>query len=198
MKKRAAWKTNKAAWLARGRTRRIIAKVLTTPMDSPAIAKAAARFVPKIERVQTSRVLRQLSSRGIVECLTPKIRGGRIYCLTRGGRRIIASVFGAKRQSIPKGIDWYVYSRVYRNRVMRRILDYLKNVRHKGPQEVGQVRHLLFTDRILSYTQLYRSLDYLAACWLVKYCGSSLLNGHRLYLITEAGRRVAEVLARER
>lgn len=187
-------KERKAAWLLKGRTRRVVARILTEPMDSPGIAEAASRFVPKIERVQTSRILRQLSAKGVVTCLTPRIRPGRIFYLTRGGRRIVRAAFGAKTGpwAAPEGIDWYAYSRINKNGVMTAILIHMNASKRKGPEDVARMRHLLLSDRTITYEQIYRSLDYLASHGLVRYCGLSLRNDHRLYMITLEGERMAE------
>lgn len=75
-------------WVLRGKQRRIIIKCLEKP-KTPTLIKEET----KIKVSNVSDVLRAMEKIGIVECLNPKDKMGRLYGLTIAGEKIRKQLF---------------------------------------------------------------------------------------------------------
>jgi len=76
------------AWILRGSQKREIIKVITGRKIPAQIYQEAVKLNPKITRNSVSDVLREFREKGIVECINPKEIKGRIYELTKLGKKI--------------------------------------------------------------------------------------------------------------
>lgn len=77
------------SFVGRGRTRRQVLKALTKPSSPTDLAKQLDN-----DRSTISRVVLELTEKGLVECLTPNERMGRYYRITETGKKVIAIVEG--------------------------------------------------------------------------------------------------------
>jgi Fe2+ or Zn2+ uptake regulation protein len=76
------------AWVLRGSQRREIIKVIDGRMIPAQIYKEAIKLNPKITRNSISDVLRAFRKAGVVRCINPEEKKGRIYELTAQGKMI--------------------------------------------------------------------------------------------------------------
>ena len=72
------------SWIIRGSQRRIIIKVLDKP-KTPTLIKEETQI--KVSNI--SDVLRLMEKKGIVTCINPKEKLGRLYQLTEKGKALI-------------------------------------------------------------------------------------------------------------
>lgn len=72
------------SFVIRGRTRKRIFLALENPMTPSKIAGEL-----KLSTTHVSRALKELSDKGLVKCLTPAEKFGRIYHLTGAGRNLL-------------------------------------------------------------------------------------------------------------
>ena len=77
------------SFVGRGRTRRLVLKSLHKPNSPTNLAKQL-----DMDRSTISRVMIELTERGLVECLTPDEHTGRYYRITETGKKVIAIVEG--------------------------------------------------------------------------------------------------------
>ena len=75
------------SYVIRGKVRLSILNVLDKPMTPTKIAEQL-----KNHRSTISRSLIDLEKKGIVKCLTPKEKTGRLYLITVRGKRILNKV----------------------------------------------------------------------------------------------------------
>ncbi|GAF95619.1 unnamed protein product, partial [marine sediment metagenome] len=71
------------SWVLRGKQRKLVVKHLDKPKIPSQLKKDCDLAISHI-----SKILKELVSKNIVECLTPKIHMGRIYRLTKKGEFI--------------------------------------------------------------------------------------------------------------
>lgn len=68
-----------------GRVRRLcIESIESGPKTPSAIAKSSGEHLPHV-----SRALRELTEKGLVECMTPNLKKNRIYKITEKGKEIL-------------------------------------------------------------------------------------------------------------
>jgi len=75
------------SYIVRGKTRKLVFVALETPKMPAQLAKDLKIATPHI-----SRALVELEAKGLVECLTPSERVGRIYRLTKRGQKALGLV----------------------------------------------------------------------------------------------------------
>jgi len=83
------------SWLVRGIQRVAIIKVMDRPKMPSRISREAKQSNEKINLNSTSDILRQFVKKGIAVCLNPDQKVGRLYELTKKGKRL--------REEIMKG-----------------------------------------------------------------------------------------------
>ncbi|MBU4300816.1 MAG: ArsR family transcriptional regulator [Nanoarchaeota archaeon] len=71
------------SWILRGSQRRKILVVLNKPKIPTEI-----KTETKLSIAHVSKILKLFEAQGIVECLTPNVRMGKIYALTKKGETI--------------------------------------------------------------------------------------------------------------
>src|SRR5437667_10376202 len=76
-------------------------RVLTSLAPKPKVPRQLAEETD-LRIVHVSRALRELSDRGLVECLTPEVKApGRLYGLTPDGTALLAALNGSGRYVTP-------------------------------------------------------------------------------------------------
>lgn len=76
------------SWILRGSQRRVIFTFLDKNKIPAQIYSEAIKINPKITRNSVSDVLREFRRKGIVKCVNPDEKKGRIYRLTKKGKEI--------------------------------------------------------------------------------------------------------------
>ena len=76
------WKI--AGWVTRGKQRRKVLKSLDSPMMPSDIARKH-----KISLAHASKIVRELASKKLVECINEELKLGRIYKRTNKGNKIV-------------------------------------------------------------------------------------------------------------
>jgi len=76
------------SWILRGSQRREIIKVIEGLKVPAQIYQEAIKLNPKITRNSVSDVLRAFREKGLVECINPKEKKGRVYMLTERGKKV--------------------------------------------------------------------------------------------------------------
>jgi DNA-binding MarR family transcriptional regulator len=71
------------SWVIRGNQRRKVIMVLGKPKIPTEIKSEA-----KMSMTNVSKILKEFSKKGLVRCLTPYVRTGKLYELTEAGRKI--------------------------------------------------------------------------------------------------------------
>ena len=82
MQKQAFWEDY--GYVERGKLRKRVLKAL----DKPKTPKQVSREL-KIHLAEASRVLLELRHRGLVECLTPNLKSGRVYGIIKRGKDVL-------------------------------------------------------------------------------------------------------------
>lgn len=77
------------SFVGRGRDRRQVLKDLVRPNSPTELAKQLY-----MDRSTISRVVIELTEKGLVECLTPDERMGRYYRTTETGKKVVAIIEG--------------------------------------------------------------------------------------------------------
>lgn len=80
------------SFVIRGRTRTRIFLALEMPKTPSQIAAEL-----KLSTTHVSRALKELSDKGLVRCLTPKEKFGRIYNVTPTGRKLLGALKGVEK-----------------------------------------------------------------------------------------------------
>ncbi len=81
------WMYDLISYIVRGKTRLDILKALDKPMTPTQLADKL-----KNHRSTISRTLLQMEKRGIVKCLTPKEKTGRLYGRTKKGEGVLGKL----------------------------------------------------------------------------------------------------------
>ena len=76
------------AWTTRGKQRIAIAKALSHEMSPMQIYKKAKEYNEKLSANNTCDILRAFTEKGLVICLNPLEKTGRLYQLTKEGEEI--------------------------------------------------------------------------------------------------------------
>ncbi|MGD2092364.1 MAG: winged helix-turn-helix domain-containing protein [Candidatus Aminicenantes bacterium] len=71
------------SWVIRGNQRRKVIMALGKPKIPTEIKSEA-----KMSMTNVSKILKEFRSKGLVRCLTPGVRTGKLYELTEAGRKI--------------------------------------------------------------------------------------------------------------
>jgi len=75
---------NAYSFILRSKNRKLVLLSLTQPKTPSQIARETGILLPHV-----SRALKELEQKGLVKCLTPNEKLGRIYALTDLGRQIL-------------------------------------------------------------------------------------------------------------
>lgn len=77
-----------ASWILRGSQRRVVFKLFEGSKIPAQLYYESIKLNPKITRNSVSDVLRAFRKRGLVKCINPYEKKGRIYQLTTKGKAI--------------------------------------------------------------------------------------------------------------
>ncbi len=109
-------------------------KVLTSLAKKPKLPRQLAEETD-LRIVHVSRALRELSDRGLVECLTPEVKArGRLYGLTSDGASLLEEMSGSTRYvplSARLGLKAAFVPKIRASTVLR-FLQYLRKARGSG------------------------------------------------------------------
>jgi predicted transcriptional regulator len=75
------------SFVVRSKTRKSVLMELQTPKTPTMLARELHTSLANI-----SRTLRELQRKGLVECITPRVRVGKIFALTDKGKRVSAKI----------------------------------------------------------------------------------------------------------
>src|SRR5437870_9541545 len=106
-------------------------KVLASLAPKPKVPSQLAEETD-LRIVHVSRALRELSDRGLVECLTPEVKArGRLYGLTPDGAALLAELNGSRRYVTPTVREAHAAGFVpkIRGSSVLRFLEYLRKTR---------------------------------------------------------------------
>ena len=106
-------------------------RVLTSLAPKPKVPRQLAEETD-LRIVHVSRALRELSNRGLVECLTPEVKArGRLYGLTPDGAALLAELNGSRRYVTPTVREAHAVGFVpkIRGSSVLRFLEYLRKTR---------------------------------------------------------------------
>ena len=109
-------------------------KVLTSLAPKPKVPRQLADETD-LRVVHVSRALRELSDRGLVECLTPEVKArGRLYGLTPDGAALLGELNGSSRYVTPTVRESHKEGFVpkIRGSSVLRFLEYLRKTRGRG------------------------------------------------------------------
>jgi len=76
------------SWILRGSQRRAVFSVLENNLIPAQIWEKARKLNPKLTRNNVSDVLKEFREMKLVECVNPDETKGRIYILTKKGRKL--------------------------------------------------------------------------------------------------------------
>jgi len=184
-------------WLRRGRQRAAIAQVLRKPMTASEICQAARHINPHVQLRDLWLIMAQLAERKLAVRLTPRRTNGRLYCLSKLGRAVVAQEFGVRHDPTPQGIDWRRYSWVARAGIRRVTLDGLAKLieRTHEPQTATALRKFLRHDRPVGLNIVIHALRDLLEQHLIVRCGENE-QGRRLHKLSPLGQRIVSQLRR--
>src|SRR5437867_2702728 len=109
-------------------------RVLTSLAPKPKVPRQLAEETD-LRIVHVSRALRELSDRGLVECLTPEVKArGRLYGLTPDGAALLAELNGSRRYVTPTVRESHKEGFVpkIRGSSVLRFLEYMKRTRGRA------------------------------------------------------------------
>lgn len=81
-------------WVKRGKQKRAVMMVMEKPMFPSEIQKKAKTINPKLSLNNTSDIVRSFTEHGLAHCLNPKEKIGRLYELTKKGKRVRKEIVG--------------------------------------------------------------------------------------------------------
>ena len=186
-------------WPIVGKRQRAIARGLTRPMTTTALAAAVIPQFPAIERTQVAQVLSLFIKRGLARCVNPQTHFGKLYELTQEGvaelRRIcpLADIHAAKHDSV----DDRVFAAVHRSVVLTKIMIQMNRHSRDGPIDGSILRRWLSRHYPICFPVFRRGLRKLEGHGLLRYLGKTLIGRHNLFMITESGKAVAARLMKE-
>jgi DNA-binding HxlR family transcriptional regulator len=160
-------------------------------MTTTEICKAARSLSPRIQLRDIWLILREMGERGLVICLNPRHMTGKLYSLTKRGRRVVKQTFGIEVPQIPQHIDWRKYSRVVRAKVRRLVLLEVARLSSSKPVTATEVRRSLRGRHPLGLNPTIRALKELERMGLTRSVEVNQGTGRRAYALTHPGAAIA-------
>lgn len=167
-------------WLKCGRQRAAVAQVLRRPMTPSEIWRAAQSIAPRIQLRDVWFILRQMEQRKLVTCFNPKEFTGKVYYWT------------APTESGGPAVNWHQYAGVVRGKNRRLVLWELAR---RDEQPASRIRRAVNERNPVSLNAVIRALKDLSSLRLIEVAGEGDKRGQKIYRLTAAGRRIAELLA---
>jgi len=186
-------------WPILGKRQRAIAGALTKPMTTTALASAVIPQIPSVERTQVAQVLSLFIKRGFARCVNPQAHSGKLYELTRKGALEVGrlSNIGGIRIIKHGSMDDRVFALVHRSVVLTKIIIQMNRHSQDGPIDASILRRWLSRHYPICFPVFRENLLKLQGHGLLRYLGRTLTGRHKLFMITESGKAVAERLMKE-
>ena len=112
-------------WLNRGCQRRAVAAVLNHPMTPAQILLDARKQAPRIQLRDIWLILNQMKDRGLVTCMNPDAKTGKLFC--HPANDIL--IDDVRRENA----DWHLYSWIVRGRVRATLCNALADLDCRMP-----------------------------------------------------------------
>jgi len=177
-------------WLQRGRQRSAVARVLRRPMIQAEIFRAARPSSPRIQLRDIWLILREMEERRLVTCLNPRMATGKLYTLTRSGRRATSAAFGIEIQPEDPRIDWRKYAWVARARTRRMVLIEAAAMPCHSPATAASIRRKLNAHYPIGLSPTIRALKELTHRRLLRLELREARTGGKGYRLTNTGRAI--------
>jgi hypothetical protein len=183
-------------WLQAGCQRLAVTRSLYKPMTATELRdRARANGAKKIRLQDVWSVLKE--SKDLTYCLTPKLVTGRLYFLTGRGRAALMDGFKQRIADLPEDIDWTRYAKTVRGSVRRRVLQEIySRCERRQSSTPSELRRKLTQRHPVSLTSIRRAIDTLKRLRLIRPVTHADNNRSKPYVLTAAGRRIAEEAAR--
>jgi len=181
----------------RGCQEEAFARALQRPMTSTEIFLVMKRLGSKARRWDVSALLKRLTKRGLVRCVTRVGATGNVFFWTELGKAVPLS-FGVQLQENAEDIDWKAYSSVVRSKIRRMIIMRLNTLPTTASgMTAEELRRTVSTPRhSIGLRSITRGLNVLQARRLVEIVGHRKVGNRKVYHVTEEGRRIAAQLAK--
>lgn len=185
-------------WLLRGRQRSAVVRVLRKPMTASEICDAAHAFNPHVQLRDIWFLMPQVVKRGLVVCLNPRRKNGRLFALTSLGRRVVSATFGESSVPTVPRVNWADYSWVVCARIRKRTLAALARLEERTgePQTAASVRKFMRAEYSVGLNPIIRALKELLHRGLIEPAGTTRKQNRKLYRLNESGRRILNQMRR--
>jgi len=160
------------------------------------IFRAARPSSPRVQLRDIWLILREMEERRLVACLNPRMATGKLYTLTRSGRRATAAAFGVQIQAEDSRIDWRKYAWVARARIRKKVLLEVAGLPGDSPATAATIRKKLNAHYPIGLSPTIRALKELAHRGLLRIEQLETGAGHKAYRLTKAGRAIVTQLNR--
>lgn len=159
---------------------------------------AARPQSPRLQLRDLWHLTQELQKEGLLVCLNPDDKTGRLYCWTEWGRELASVAFDRTIEPVPGNVDWRRYSRIARGKARRAVLLELRQPRFDGKQALTtvEIRRSLVKKHPMALNLAIRALQDLCADGLVAISGRTKKRNQKLFRLTETGELIVEQLAR--
>ena len=177
----------------------MVAQVLKKPMTGSEIRNAARPLSSRLQLRDVWHLMRGFQSRGLVKCLNPEEKTGKLYHLTEFGCEVVQCAYSIVVHPVPTDIDWMIYSRIARAKTRRWVLSELARPRLDGKQSLTatEIRRGLLERYPLGINPTIRALQELLGDRLVGVIGVTKKRQQKLYRISKAGEIVNRQIGSE-
>ncbi len=184
-------------WLGRACQQHAVLASIRKQMACRDIHAAAIELNPHIRLRDVGKLVRQLIARGFVRCVSRQPVTGSLYHLTLKGRRHLELHANITRPGCPRNVDWDLYAKVSRGKARKAVLLELHRLQLKNgePQTIGKLRRELIRHHPITLNATIRAMNELLTMGGVICVGRTRKSLLRQFILTEQGKRVAEVLA---
>jgi Fe2+ or Zn2+ uptake regulation protein len=180
-----------AKWVKRGRQRAAVAQALRKPMTTTEICKATRSLSPRIQLRDIWLVLKEMRERGSVICLNPRHVTGKLYALTKRGRRVVKQTFGIEVPQIPQHIDWRKYAQVVRAKARKAVLLALAEMPSDMHATATVIRKRLREKHPMGLNPVIRALKELKRLGLVRSEPASKRGSRTRHFLSKSGAAIA-------
>ncbi len=187
-------------WVRRGSHRTAVLSAFQQgyPLTSTQIRLLALKLADSISARDVRRVLGEFRDRKHVLQINSAAKGN-LFRLTESGRQLFSHVFGApKPKRTPGDIDWDLYSFVIIGSIRKAALLQLCKLSNGKPNSaftVAETRRSLKTDYPgISLSMASRAMREFKRYGLIESAGATRKGRSRQYVLSEMGRKIAEVL----
>jgi len=183
-------------WVKRGKQKAAVARVLCRPMTVTEIRHACREHAPQIQVRDIWLILKKLTSRGLVTCLTPGLRTGKVFSLTDHGHAMAAAAFDVAAIPMPEDVNWSIYGHLTRARARQAVfLEVCRpDITSNHGKTVSEIKRGLKESHPMTLDAVRRSVKELLRKGLIYESGRTDKRGLRLLKPTETGQRIYTVM----